>query len=290
MDWLEKLLNWQVGVYLLVVIATQILPPYYFNCVRRRVARRRAKVGLPPDILMNASERLERFQFESLVEAISFLGAIILAPPFLLWITRFAQGELSKDIRQSLLVTFIAILVWLLVQGTDVAKAFLAGLAFKTLVAFQVPFQTGDKVTLKGHSGKVTKIGIFFITLETPDDDLVSIPSKDLWSEVLVSANAGDRSSLCVMHFYLAPSVTNGQRQGAEDAIWDAMQASAYCEAAKPMQIYLSQEPSAICLTAKAYVTSTYDEPLFKSDVTRAFFEFVGDEGIPLGSGQWKLQ
>ena len=50
------------------------------------------------------------------------------------------------------------------------------------------------------------------------------------------------------------------------------------------MQIYLSQTPETICLTAKAYVTSTYDESVFQSDVTRAFLDVAAREGIPLAS------
>jgi hypothetical protein len=91
------------------------------------------------------------------------------------------------------------------------------------------------------------------------------------------------------MHFYLAPFATKQERQRAEDMIWDAIQASPYCETTKPMQIYLSQGPDTICLTAKAYVTSTYDDPLFKSDVTRAFLDIAADTGIPLAAGQWKM-
>lgn len=181
-----------------------------------------------------------------------------------------------------------------LVRMIDIASPQLVGQALYEHIRWTPyghlnPLQIGDRVTLKGHSGKVIRIGTFFVTLQTLDDDLVSIPTRELWSEVLVSANAGARSSLCVMPFYLAPFVSKPQRQRAEDTIWDSMQASPYCETARPMQIYLSQTPDAICLTAKAYVTSTYDEPLFKSDVTRAFLDLASSKGIPLASSQWPV-
>ena len=90
------------------------------------------------------------------------------------------------------------------------------------------------------------------------------------------------------MNFYLAPFVTVDQRQVAEDAIWDAIQASVYFDPTKPMQIYLSQNQDAIQLTAKAYVASTYNEPLFSSDVTRAFLEFAAKRKIALASQSWR--
>lgn len=85
------------------------------------------------------------------------------------------------------------------------AKGFLGGLAFKTLAAFKTPFQSGDRVTIKGSSGKVVGFDTFFVSLQTVNDDLVSIPTHTLWGEDLISANAGERSSLVVILFYLAP-------------------------------------------------------------------------------------
>ncbi len=64
---------------------------------------------------------------------------------------------------------FLVILLWLIIQGTDVAKAFLGGLAFKTLVAFQDAIQVGNRMTLcigfKEYEGQVVHIGTFYVTL-----------------------------------------------------------------------------------------------------------------------------
>ena len=281
MDWLKNLFTWPVAYYILIVVSVQVLLNLCLWNWHRWIAQRRLKAGLPGDIIMDHAERLSRVRLEAGLQAGLLLITVFVVPFVLLW---GFPGDKS-----ALLTVFVAMLVWLVLQGTDVAKAFLGGLAFKTLVAIQPPVQVGDRVTLKGQSGKVVNIGTFFVTLETPDDDLVNIPTRQLWSEVLVSANAGARSSLCVMRFYLAPFVTIEQRRRAEDTIWDSMQASPYCEVAKPMQIYLLQTPTSICLTAKAYVTSTYDEPLFTSDVTRAFLDTMAAKCIPLASAQQRV-
>jgi hypothetical protein len=88
--------------------------------------------------------------------------------------------------------------------------------------------------------------------------------------------------------FYLAPFVSAGQRQLVEDTIWEAIQASSYFEPAKPVQRYLAQNPDSIQLTAKAYVASTYNDPLFKSDVTRLVLDFTSKKGIALASSAWR--
>jgi small-conductance mechanosensitive channel len=277
--WLETVLSWPVALYVLIVVGAQILLNLGFWLWRKRIAQRRAKAGLPDDIIMDHAERLSRVRLEAGLQAGLLLMTIFAVPLLITW----CIGIDAQQVR-GLLAAFVAMLVWLVWQGTDVAKAFLGGLAFRTLAAFKRPIQVGDRVTLKGQSGKVVTIGTFFVTLETLDGDRVNIPTHQLWSEVLVSANGGERSSLCVMRFYLSPDVKETQRQRAEDIIWDSMQASPFCEVAKPMQIYLSQTPTSICLTAKVYVTSTYDEPLFTSDVTRAFLDTMAEECIPLAS------
>ena len=290
-NWPESFLNWPVGIYILIVVGAQVLLQVGLWFWHKRTARRRSQAGLPSDIIMDHPQPLSRVRWESGLQAGVLLFSVFVVPLLMVLfnVIGWFRFRPEEQVKGGLLAVFLAILIWLLLQGTDVVKAFLGGLAFKILVTFQHSIQVGDRVTLKGHGGKVVKIGTFFVTLQTPDDDIVNIPSKQLWSEVLVSANAGERSSLCVMEFDLTPFVTKSQRQAAENAIWDSMQASPYCETAKPMQIYLSQKPSSICLTAKAYVISTYDELLFKSDVTRAFLDFAADKGIPLAYSQWKL-
>jgi small-conductance mechanosensitive channel len=284
----EMLLNPYVILYLLIVFGSQILIGLSNARRRKNLQEKRRKEGLPPDIIMDHSERLSVIRSETIWQSSILVAAILVVPLLLLLVAKISGAEVSQE--NGLAIVFIGLLLWVVLNGTDVAKAFLGGLAFKTLVAFKNPLQVGDRVSLKGYSGKVLEIGIFYVTLQTPDDDLVSLPTSTLWSEVLVSANAGERSSLCVMNFYIAPFATQEQRQEAEDTIWDAIQASPYLEVSKPMQIFLSQNLDSIQLTAKAYVASTYNEPLFKSDVTRAFLDFVTEKTIPLASPAWRLE
>jgi small-conductance mechanosensitive channel len=300
-DLAKALINPYVLIYIFIIISTQILFWYLSLYKKKKITKRRQEEGLPSDIIMNHSERLADIRRESIYESSILLLTIILVPfaivggiymfGYLTTKPDSAIRSFSKiitDEGKGLVIIFIGLLIWLLFSATDVARGFLGGLGFKTLAAFKQPFQVGDRVTLKGYSGKVTSISTFFVKLQTVDDDLISIPTSSLWSEVLTSSNAGERSSLCVMNFYLAPFVTNQNRQKAEDVIWDAMQASTYLEISKPMQIYISQESNSIILTAKAYVASTYNEPLFKSDVTRAFLDFAEKKHIPLSSPAWK--
>lgn len=280
----ESLINPYILVYFLVVVGAQLLYGQLKWIKQKQLARRRQRQGLPSDVLMDSGERLSDRRREALIESGLLLFTILIVPFILIWLSGFAaeSAEDAATTRQGLVLAFLALILGFFYNATDAARAFLGGLAFRILAAFKQPFQMGDRVTVKDISGKVVGFDTFFITLQTANDDQVSIPTHTLWSETLNSANAGERSSLCVMKFYLAPTVTAEQRQAVEDVIWNAIQSSAYFEPAKSMQIYLSQSKEAVELTAKAYVALTYNEALFSSDVYRAYFNFISNNNIEL--------
>ena len=287
----EALIDKYVLIYIFIIVAAQLA--CWGRCFykRKKIERQRRKAELPPDIIMDHSERLADLRKESIWASSVLVVTIFLTPfaiIFVIWLCKGAESEgfakIAAENGDGLILAFIGLFIWILFSGTDVARNFLGGLGFKTLVAFKSPFQVGDRVTLKGIGGKVTSISTFFVTLQTPNDDLINIPTSGLWSEVLTSANAGERSSLCVMDFFLAPFVTQNELQDSEDTIWNAIQASPYLEVANPMQIFFTQNNNSIQLTAKAYVASTYNEALFKSEVTKAFLNFTAVNKIPLAS------
>lgn len=279
----ENLLHPIVGAYLAVVVLAQILLAAWRYLKARTQESRRRRQGLGDQVLVHTQSRLETLRRKAIVESTLFVVTVFGAPFVLLAIW---GGDSAA--RQGLAIHFAALLIWVLVTGSEVGKAFLGGLAFRSLAAFSRPLQVGDRATIDSHMGKVVSLGVFRVSLQTTDDDTVSIPTASLWSKTVISANRGDRSSLCVMPFYLAPFTDSKQLDDAENALWDAVQASSYFAFTRPLQIYLEQRQEAIVLTAKAYVASTYDEPLFKSDVARLFLKKSIDLGLPLASHRWR--
>jgi small-conductance mechanosensitive channel len=276
----EQLLNWPVGFYIGGVVLGQVVLILVRRMKQKRLKDRRREVHLNDDVLVDHSLKLKTIRRQGMTDASVLLVTLVFLPIVL--------ASIYKEQAVALGLTFFVLLAWVLVTATDVAKAFLGGVAFRAFVGVRRPFQVGDRVTLSGYSGKVEEIGPFFIRMTTLDDDLVSIPTASLWNTPIVSANAGDKASLCVMTFHLAPFIKAEARKAAEQAIWDAIQRSVYWDFEKPMQIYLEQRKDEILLTARAYVASTYNEPLFKSDVCQAFLDFADKESLPLASLEWR--
>lgn len=273
----DMLLNIYVLSYLLLIILFVIFLPLLRQLGTKYNSCNRKKQNLSSEILVGPEIQLKMFRLSSLIES-SFLMFLIIFIPFIFLIFPGIEAAAKKG----LVATFIALFIWITFSASDMLKAMIGGFFFRILVATNRPFQMHDRVTIKGESGKIVEIGIFHVRLQTPNDDLISIPTYSLWSETLTSANAGDRSSLCVINFYISPSTNHKKRKKAEDLIWDAIQASIYYDPGKPMQIYCSQTPDSVILTAKAYVANTYKEPDFKSDVTNQALDGFCNNGISL--------
>jgi hypothetical protein len=284
MDLAKMLFNPYVASYLMIAVVTQWAYLQMRQRKAQRVAAARRAQSLPDTVMMDHADNLAEQRRDALNASAILMLTLVITPFILIALASYLAPETDATAtqEQGLALVFATLMVWLLVSGTDIAKATLGGLALKTLAAFKLPFQLGDRVTLRGVSGKVVGFDSFFVKLQTVNDDLISIPTHSLWNEVLSSANAGQRCSLCVMNFYLSPKVDQTGRQGAEDAIWDAIQASSFFEPSQPLQIYLTQHPWAIRLTAKAYVASTYNEALFTSDVTQAFLDYAAKAKLAL--------
>ena len=279
----ENLVNPWVLAYMLLLLFSVVFPRLLekLAATNREIDRREAKLFGPP--VIGPGFRLETSRKIASREFTIFAAIALLAPFILGFIAYMIKSEEDfASVQKSLGTAFVGLFIWISVSGTETAKAFFGGLAFRALLAQTRPFQVGDRVTLDGYSGRVDSIGFFHVSLVTPDDDLVSVPTYQLWSEPLVSTNAGNRSSLCVINFYLAPRANADQRKKAEAIIRDAVQASIYYEPSKPLLTFCNQEVEAIHFQAKAYVSSTYREFEFKDDVTKKTLDAFDEHNIPL--------
>jgi small-conductance mechanosensitive channel len=278
MDNLANLLNPYVFVYLLTVIGAQILYSYWRQQQRDRIITQRRTRGLPQGILLNQPERLDQRRRQAATESVLLLATGIILPFALVICARLFEESVQLAIadQSGLAIAFVGLLLVVILGATDAIRAFWGGLAFKVLAAFVVPFQIGDRLTIGGISGKAIRFNSFFLTLETPSGEWVNLPTHTLWNAVFTAPSqdghraCNSRTTLCEIAFYLSPATT------AEQCI--------YFEPAQPVQVYLSQSPKAIQLTASAYVGSDRNQPLFISDITRAFLKFVCQQQIFLAT------
>ena len=147
----------------------------------------------------------------------SLLGLFIVARLFRgafgHWLTRFP--DLSKLLQAFLvtavywLIVVIGLLIVLSALGIDVSPLFalIGGASFILAFAFQDtlgnlasgmmimvnrPFDQGDYVDIGGTSGTVKSVSIVTTTVITPDNQVIVIPNKNVWGNVITNVTASD--------------------------------------------------------------------------------------------------
>jgi len=150
--------------------------------------------------------------------ALLLLGALLFVSRF---IRRLARGwfgrvpNLSK-LLQTFLVTFVywiilafGLMIVLSALGVDVTPAFalVGGASFILAFAFQDtlgnlasglmiminrPFDEGDYVDVGGVAGTVKAVSIVATTVVTPDNQVIVIPNKNVWNNVITNVTGSD--------------------------------------------------------------------------------------------------
>ena len=280
----ELLLTGANLFYLLTVLLAPVVVKLFFLFSDLRRHRRRAAAGLPAEELVGPERYIDRQRRRAFIEAASVFGAIFLFPLF----AAIMPGSVATI--ASFKLSFPLMIIGFSIAASEVIRSYVSGLLFFSCITAAKGMQVGDRVTLLGHSGRVDRMSPLFVELVTPNDDRVTLPTAKLWSEPVVSANSGSRSSLCLMSFHFSPFVTSEQRVLAEDSIWEAIHSSVYVDLGRQVQILCHQDPSAIRIDAKAYVASTYQEFEFKSDVTARVLAACQAGKIPIGIGEWRSE
>jgi len=153
-------------------------------------------------------------------------------------------------------------------------KDLFADIVGGAVIIFEKPYQIGDKVTIGDKYGEVKDIGIRSTRIQTPADELVSVPNFTLFSQPVTSGNAGDLAMMIVIDQFIHP---DSDADKAMKILKEALVTSKYVIISKKYTytVLLEDFPFYKRVRAKGYVTDLRLEFEFKSEVTRrAWAEF----------------
>lgn len=278
----KELVNPYVLVYCISIV---VVPLFYSQWHRRRralVTQQRRTRGLPGDSLLSRPELLKTRRQHAFTEVSLLLLTVIGLPLVLSVAIPLIEESAASGTsgRLGLTISVGGVVFVLLWSAKSPLRAFVGGLAFKLLAVFAVPFEIGDRVTVKGTTGRVIRLNTFLLELETTEGERVSLPSHLLWNEMV--AIAPERAIRCEEMLQLSLKISSSQRHSIEAFLREAVQSSTYLAPSKPIQVYLSMESSRLQITVIAYVTSREYEMAFKSEITSAFLLFAEREKIVL--------
>ncbi|MEN6442696.1 MAG: mechanosensitive ion channel domain-containing protein [Methanoregula sp.] len=220
-------------------------------------------------ILVHFSERISWYR-SSLTMVIPLLKLLIYTIAFYYIITSVIELSLTQMVALSGL--FGAAIGFGL-------KDLFADIVGGVVIIFEKPYQIGDKVTIGDTYGEVKNIGIRSTRIQSPSDELVSVPNFTLFSQPVTSGNAGDLAMMVVIDLFIHP---DSDAERAMKILKEALVTSKYVTISKKYSytVLLDDFPFYKRLRAKGYVNDLRLEFEFKSEVTRRAWAEFKKEGI----------
>ncbi|MEB3886834.1 mechanosensitive ion channel family protein [Lyngbya sp. CCY1209] len=251
-----------------------------------------------------ATEILAEITAIKIIQAIAVLAltywVILATDKFLHWISEKVPLRFRLGVKQSLpfwraffLGLAIAILIHLFlnlspnnvlaITGTvavalgfafkDYASSVIAGL----MALFERPYQVGDRVTIGDQYGEIIGYGLRAIQLQTPNDDIVTIPHNKMWTEAIVNANKGNVEAQAVVNFYFSH---DADLDRIVPLLYRVAQTSKYTQLDLPISVILDEKAWGTHVKLKCYPMDVRDEFIYKSDLIRRAKRAFARSGI----------
>ncbi len=144
----------------------------------------------------------------------------------------------------------------------DYASSLIAGI----IALFESPYQVGDRVKIAGYYGEITNYGLRGILIQTPSDNLVTIPHNKIWTEAISNANKGDVEAQTVVNFYLAHQVDVDR---VTNILYKVAYTSKYTQLSLPVLIVMAEKPWGSHFKLKCYPIDARDEFIYQTDLTK---------------------
>lgn len=147
------------------------------------------------------------------------------------------------------------------------------------LIILEKPYQIGDKVTIGDTYGEVKNIGIRSTRIQSPSDEIISVPNFTIFSQPVSSGNAGDLAMMVVIDLFVH---SDADADLAMKILREALVTSKHVIISKryPYTVLVEDFPFYMRLRAKGYVNDLRLEFEFKSEVTRRAWAELRKAGI----------
>lgn len=158
-------------------------------------------------------------------------------------------------------------------------KDLLANIIGGIVIIIEKPYQVGDKISFAGYYGEVTDIGLRTTRVVTPDDNVVTIPNFQIFSDPVASGNFGRTAMMVTTDLYIE-NTSNYNR--AQILVRETIASSPYVIISDefPYTVLIQSFPFYRRIRARAYVTDHRYEFEYQSDLNRRAWDAMNSEGI----------
>ncbi|MGD1910464.1 MAG: mechanosensitive ion channel family protein [Rivularia sp. (in: cyanobacteria)] len=149
------------------------------------------------------------------------------------------------------------------------------GFAFKDYVSsiiagivglFEAPYRVGDRIQIGDYYGEVRSYGLRGIRLQTPEDNVVTIPHNKIWTNAVSNANMGELEAQVITQFYFAHEV---DVELVKKILYRVAYTSKYTYLKLPILVILEEKPWGTFFELKSYPLDARDEFIYKTDLTK---------------------
>ena len=253
---------------------------------------------LPQRVLTNIT--LQKI-FRSLVVILIAYGSIFAIQWLTSWISERVPRRFRLLIKQSLpflkglililTVSYLLNLFLNLSQENLLALtgtiAIALGFAFKDYVSsiiagvvalFEATYRVGDRIQIEDHYGEVVDYGLREIRIQTPDDNIVSIPHNKIWTEAVSNANSGQLEAQVLTDFYFAHTVDAEQ---VIQILYQAAYSSKYTQLKLPILVVMQEQLWGTQFKLRSYPMDARDEFIYKTDLIRRAKQAFARQNLP---------
>ena len=144
----------------------------------------------------------------------------------------------------------------------DYASSLIAGF----IALFEGPYRVGDRIQIGEHYGEIISYGLRGMRLQTPTDNVVTIPHNKLWTEPIANSNDGALEAQVITNFYLAHDVDIDL---AIKILYQAAYTSKFTQLKMPILVTVEESSWATHFMLKSYPMDARDEFIYQTDLIK---------------------
>lgn len=156
-------------------------------------------------------------------------------------------------------------------------KDYLSSIVAGIVALYESPYRVGDRVRIGDHYGEVVGYGLRSIQLQTPDDNLVTIPHGKIWTDAISNANSGELEAMVVTDFYFDPNVNIEE---VVSILYQAGYSSQYTQLQLPVVVIISEQWGITHFKLKAYPMDARNEFIYQTDLIRRAKQAFAQKGL----------
>ena len=156
-------------------------------------------------------------------------------------------------------------------------KDYVSSLIAGIIALFESPYQVGDRVKIGDHYGEIISYSLRGILIQTPDDNIVTLPHNKIWTEPISNANKGSLEAQTIVNIYLAHDV---DVERIKQILYKVAYTSKYTQLKLPVLVVMEEKPWGSHFKLKCYPIDARDEFIYITDLTMRAKQSFAQENI----------